>query len=306
MKKLELKAQAEDDGDRLDRVIARRGGIARGEARRTLDRGGVWLDGKRVKAASREVRLGQSITVVLEEAGRTQPAVAVLADACVLFEDEHLIAVDKPPFVPAQSTLATDRGTLPSLVEARVRRSVGLVHRLDLETSGVTVFGKTKAATSALAAAFREGSAHKRYLAAAVGPLAGEGRIDLGLGPDPRRKGRYLATAGGAIPAATRYRVLARHGPLCALELFPETGRTHQIRCHLQALGTPIFGDRLYGGPAEVEVEGRRLGALRMLLHARSLELRHPDSGEPLRLEAPIPEDLREALRASGLDSADL
>ncbi len=305
MKKLELEAQAEDDGDRLDRVIARRGGIARGEARRVLDRGGVWLDGKRVKAASRAVRRGQAIRVVLEEAGRTQPVAAALGDARVLFEDAHLVAVDKPPFVPAQSTLASDRGSLLSLVEAHVRRSVGLVHRLDLETSGVTVFGKTKAATTALAAAFRGGLARKRYLAVAVGPLTDEGRIDLGLGPDPRRKGRFLASARGEIPAATRYRVIGRRGPLCGVELFPETGRTHQIRCHLQALATPILGDRLYGGPAEIEIEGLRLSAPRMLLHARALDLLHPASGETLHLEAPIPDDLREALLAAGVDPAD-
>jgi len=304
VRKLELTAQAEDEGDRLDRVIARRGGIARGEARRALDRGGVWVEGRRVKAASRTVRQGQRIAVVLEEAGRTEPTLEGLSDAQVLFEDRHLIAVDKPPFVPAQATLGSDRGTLPKLVEARVGGPVGLVHRLDLETSGVTVFGKTKAATTALAAAFRGGAAHKRYLVAAVGALAAEGRIDLPLSPDPRRRGRFLASERGNISAATRYRVLARRGLLCAVELFPQTGRTHQIRSHLAALETPILGDKLYGGPGEIEVEGRPLRASRMLLHARALELPHPATGAPLRLEAPMPEDLREALLLAGTDPA--
>ncbi len=306
MKKLELVAKSEDEGDRLDRVIARRGGIARGEARRALDRGGVWLDGRRVKAASRLVRDGQSIAVILEEAGRTAPALRELQREQILFEDSNLIAVNKPAFVPAQPTLASDRGTLLALVEARIRKPPGLVHRLDLETSGVTVFGKNRAATSALAAAFREGTAKKRYLAAAVGDLPPQGRIDLPLSPDPRRKGRYLAREGGAATAATRYRVLARRGPLCAVELFPETGRTHQIRSHLSALSAPVLGDLLYGGPEEVEVEGQLLRANRVLLHARTLEIPHPATGAPLRLEAPVPADLRGALLFAGAESAQL
>lgn len=303
MKKLELVAQLEDRGDRLDRVIARRGGIARGEARRALERGGVWVEGRRVKAASRAVREGQTIAVILEEAGRGAPALEALCDERVLFEDSHLIAVDKPAFVPAQATLATDRGTLLALVEARTRKPVGLVHRLDLETSGVTVFGKNRAATSALAAAFREGAARKRYLAAAVGALPPEGRTELPLGPDPRRKGRYVASERGAVSAATRYRVLARRGSLCAVELFPETGRTHQIRSHLAALSAPILGDALYGGPKEIEVGGAPLRAARVLLHARALEILHPVTGAPLRLEAPVPADLREALLLAGAEA---
>jgi len=292
LKKIQLSTNESDRDERLDRFIARAGGIARGEARRALERGGVWLDGKRVKAASRALRPGQQVLVVLEEAGRKEPVIEALGPGRILFEDESLIAVDKPPFVAAQSTLGSDRGNLLALVEAHLGRSAGLVHRLDFETSGVTVFGKTRDATRALAAAFREGTAHKRYLALAVGPLDDQGVVDVALASDPRRKGRFVARPDGPVTALTRYRVLGRRGTIALVELLPETGRTHQIRVHLRHLGAPIAGDELYEGPTEIEGPDGMVAVPRVLLHARSLELPHPLTGQPLRIAAPLPEDL--------------
>jgi 23S rRNA pseudouridine1911/1915/1917 synthase len=302
MKKLELKPGRDDKGERLDRFIARAGSVSRGEARRALDRGGVWIDGKRVKLCSRPVCPGQPILVVLEEAGRTELKARKLADERILYEDSWVIAVDKPPFVPAQATMASDRGNLVALVSERIGRQAGLVHRLDLETSGVTVFGKSTQATSALAAAFREGTAHKRYLAVASGELPDTGTIDLALSPDPRHPGRFVASPEGETPALTRFRVLSRRGSLMAVEARPETGRTHQIRVHLSSQHAPIVGDPLYGGPANIEVEGVSQPAGRVMLHARELVLPNPRTGAPLRLVAPVPADLAYALEAAGFD----
>lgn len=303
MKKLELEVAQRDEGQRIDRFLAQRG-VTRRHARRLLDRGSVWVNGQRVKIASKPVREGQKVSVFMEEAGRGEPSAQPLDPGRVLFEDAVLIAVDKPVGVPAQATLTTDRGNLLALVSAHVGRDVGLVHRLDLETSGVTVFAKTRAATTALAASFQEGTARKRYLAVAFGVLPEQGRIDLAISPDPRRWGKFRALQGGKVPAATRFRVLARRGGLCALEAFPETGRTHQIRVHLKALGAPLAGDDLYGGPIEVETaEGRRC-AERVMLHARALELPHPTTGVRMSIEAPVPEDLRALLMAAGADPA--
>ena len=303
MKKLTLEAAAKDEGQRLDRFVAARGGLTRGEARKLLDRGAVWVNNQRVKIASRPVHEGQQVLVVIEEGGRTVPATQALGPERILFEDGQLIAVDKPVGVPAQATLASDRGDLVALVSAHVGREVGLVHRLDLETSGVTVFAKTKPATTALAAAFREGTAHKRYLAVAVGPLPAEGRCELAISPDGRRWGKFRALPAGKVPAATRYKVLARFGDACAVEVFPETGRTHQIRVHLKALGAPIAGDDLYGGPKEIDTRAGRIAAPRVMLHARSLEIPHPATGAVMKFEAPIPDDLRAMLEAVGVEA---
>jgi 23S rRNA pseudouridine1911/1915/1917 synthase len=151
------------------------------------------------------------------------------------------------------------------------------VHRLDRETSGITVFGKTPASTSALAAAFREGRVQKEYLAITSSGLPASGVIELPLSKDPSRPGRWRAsdTANG-IDAVTHYERLADDGTYAVVALFPQTGRTHQLRAHLTGIGFPIVGDKLYGGD-----EGPRC-----LLHARRLKL------DALSLEAPVPADL--------------
>ena len=306
MKKLEYTVDAKDQGERLDRFLASRGNLSRGEARRQLDKGAVWIDDLRVKIASKPVNQGQRVVVVLEEGGRTEPAVQKLEPERVLFQDDHLIAVDKPVGVPAQATLGSDRGNLVTLVSDLVGRDVGLVHRLDLETSGVTVFAKTKPATAALAEAFRVGTAHKRYLAVAVGTLPDELRCELPISPDGRRWGKFRAMEAGKVPAATRFKVLARNGTACAVECFPETGRTHQIRVHLKALGAPIAGDDLYGGPKEVETASGKIAAARVMLHARWLEVPHPVTGQVVKFQAPVPKDLETLLLALGVDAGKL
>lgn len=307
MKRLVLEVKRADEGERLDRFIAERGGVARGEARRVLERGGVWIDRQRVKVASRPVREGQTVTVVLEEAGRASPSAFELTAEQILHDDASVLGVDKPSGVPAQATLGSDEGNLLSAASKWAGRQLGIVHRLDLETSGVTVFGRTRAATSALAAAFREGTARKVYLAVVAGALPEAGTVDLPIRGDPARKGSYLAGNEGA-PSVTHYRVLARKGPLALVECRPETGRTHQIRVHMKALGAPLLGDKRYGGISEPVVLGcegaPRAG--RVMLHARSLTVPHPDSSEPLTIQAPIPEDMRPFLDWLGVDPSSL
>jgi 23S rRNA pseudouridine1911/1915/1917 synthase len=295
VRRLSLLVPPADARQRIDRFIAERGGISRGAARRALETGGVFLDGQRCKVASRGLHPGQTVEVNLEEGGRTAEPPAPLDRARLLFADDHLSAVDKPAGVPAQATLTSDRGTLPELVSALLGgAAVTLVHRLDRETSGVTVFARTGEAAAALAEAFRAGTPEKTYLAlTARPPTPPEGRIDAALGKDPTRPGLRRVAPGGE-PAATRYRTLAV-GPGGALvEARPETGRTHQIRVHLAHLGAPLLGDARYGGPRRVgEVE-----LARVMLHARRLELPHPITGAPLAFEAPVPDDLRAAADA--------
>jgi len=294
LRRLTLPVAPPDAGERIDRFIAARGGISRGEARRALDAGSVFLDGRRCKVAGRLVRAGQQVVVNLEEGGRAAAAPAALARGRLLYADAELVAVDKPAGVPAQPTLTTDRGTLPELVGALLGSPVTIVHRLDRETSGVTVLARTKAAAAALAEAFRSGTPEKTYLAlCARSPTPPEGRVDAPLGKDPARAGlRRVDPRGDA--AATRYRTLRAEASAALVEARPETGRTHQIRVHLAHLGAPLLGDARYGGP-------RRVGEVaipRVMLHARRLELPHPATGAQLVLEAPVPEDFAAVERA--------
>ena len=301
MRRLTLDVGPGDAGERLDRFIARRGGISRGLARRAVDAGGVFLDGRRCKVSGKLVRDGYQVVVNLEEGGRTALADAPLDRSRLLYADGELLAVDKPAGVPAQPTLTSDRGTLPELASGLLGAPVTMVHRLDRETSGVTVFARTPRAAAALAEAFRVGTVEKTYLAlTARPPQPREGRVDVPLGKDPARPGaRRVDPAGDA--AATRYATLVSSGaagderPAAALvEARPETGRTHQIRVHLAHLGAPLLGDARYGGP-------RRVGELpipRVMLHARRLQLAHPVTGVRMIFEAPVPADLRAVAEA--------
>jgi 23S rRNA pseudouridine1911/1915/1917 synthase len=226
------------------------------------------------------------VTVNLEEGGRAPDAAAPLGPERLLFADPHLVAIDKPAGIPAQATLTSDRGTLPELAAALLGGPVTLVHRLDRETSGVTVLARSPEATLALAEAFRAGVPEKTYLALCLRPPSPpQGRIEAAIGRDPRRAGLRTISPGGDA-AATRYRTLAI-GHAALVEARPETGRTHQVRVHLAHLGAPLLGDPKYGGP-------RMVGAVsvpRVMLHAARLELPHPVTGAPLRFEAPVPAD---------------
>jgi len=307
VKRLTLVALPGDRGERLDRFIAARGGISRGLARRAIDQGGVFLDGRRCKVAGKLLRDGYQVTVNLEEGGRAPDAGLALDRSRLLYADEHLLAVDKPAGVPAQPTLTTDRGTLPELAGALVGGEVTLVHRLDRETSGVTVLARSKAAAAALSEAFRTGAPEKTYLAlCARAPTPRDGRLDAPIGKDPRRAGlRQVGPGPSSDTAVTRYRTLAEAPPAAEtgaagpalVEARPETGRTHQIRVHLAHLGAPLLGDPKYGGP-------RMVGPVaipRVMLHALRLALRHPITGAALVFEAPVPADLAQAAEALGL-----
>jgi 23S rRNA pseudouridine1911/1915/1917 synthase len=299
MKRRTFQAEGAQVGRPVTEAIAARLGLPRDEARRLVEAGAVYLAGRRCRDAGARLRAGQIVAVVLEEGGRgaleAPPPPPVLS---VLFEDAELIAVDKPVGVTAQPTEGRVGDSLVDLVSALLGREAGLVHRLDRETSGVTVFGKTASATAALAAEFREGRARKRYLAATGPGLPAAGTVDLPLSKDPTRPGRWRASrAANGVPALTDFRTLHASDDFCLVELLPHTGRTHQLRAHLTALGAPILGDRRYGGAGQAG----GLPAPRCLLHAQALELAHPRTGQPLRLEAPVPGDLQRFFDHAGL-----
>jgi 23S rRNA pseudouridine1911/1915/1917 synthase len=275
----------------LAAAVARELGIAAADAARLVEGGAVYVGGKRCRRLDAPLRSGEAVSVVLEEAGRSALEPAQLPRLRVLFEDEGRLAVDKPAGVPTQPTPGRAGDSLADAVEAYLRRPGGLVHRLDRETSGVVLFGKTKAATSELAAAFRRGQVEKTYVAVTGPGLAQEGSVDLPLSRDPSRPGRFRATrAAHGVPALTEWTLLFS-GPFCLVELRPRTGRTHQLRAHLAALGAPIAGDLRYGGAKALAGQP----ALRCLLHAWKLSV-----GD-LRVAAPLPTDVQAFFDRAGV-----
>jgi len=303
--RLSLRVEPSDAGALLLAFCVRRGAIPLEEARASIDRGGAYVDGKRIYAAQRELKAGETVELHLRERGEA-PKAEALSPERILHLDAELIAVDKPAGVLAQEGLAGGPD-LPSLTTqlllARGEASATalLVHRLDRGTTGVTLLARTKSAQTVLLDAFRDGKVEKEYLALCAVPpaqllLADETfEVDLALGADENAAGRRKPDPLGQ-PAKTHFLVLQRWPGAALLSCFPKTGRTHQIRVHLASVGLPLLGDARYGGPRLfTRADGERLDLTRPMLHAHALQTQHP-AGGALNVEAPPPADLLAAI----------
>ena len=308
----------DSDGSlRLDRWFKRHyPALGHGAVERLLRTGQIRVDGRRARAADRVVP-GQTIRIPPlperpAEKPHRPPALCpqdvAMAQAMVLHRDDDLLVLNKPPGLPVQGGTGTERhldGLLDALrfgSEDRPR----LVHRLDKDTSGVLVVARTASSAAFLTRAFRDKRTRKIYWAIVAGvPKPRQGRIDLPLAKSAGQGGeRIRADEAGGKHAVTYYSVIDNAGARASwVALLPITGRTHQLRAHCAALGTPILGDGKYGG-------GARLTGLadngRLHLHARALTLPHP-SGEILRVSAPLPPHLQRSWAFFGFaqDAAD-
>lgn len=309
---------AEDEGDvRLDRWFKRHyPGLNHVQLQKLLRKGQVRVDGKRAKANQR-LEPGQSIRVppMGEGAGKERSAksshpshyseedIAELR-ASIIHQDDDVIALNKPPGLAVQGGTGIKKsidGMLDALKFDKKDRPK-LVHRLDKDTSGILLLGRTPKAASKLTEAFRSKTARKVYWAIVVGsPEMHSGRIDLALSKLPGQKGeRMVADPENGKRAITFYRTIERASRKATwLSLEPLTGRTHQLRVHMEALGTPILGDGKYGGQ-ESFIQGPGLSR-KMHLHARAIRLPHPAGGE-LELIAPLSKHMRATWDFLGFD----
>ena len=274
--------------------------------------GQVRVDGARIKAGHRltpgeRVRVPPLGEAAPARAERLPPPVsdedARRLLASVLWRDDEIVAIDKPPGLAVQGGTRTSRHLDMMLDALRFGSDERprLVHRLDRDTSGVLVLARGAAAAARLAAAFRGRTVRKLYWALVAGrPRRDEGRIDLALAKRPGPRGERVGAAVEGKAAVTHYRVIDALGRRCAwLELTPRTGRTHQLRAHCAALGAPVVGDGKFGGRAAF-LGGEGI-AKRLHLHARAVVLPRPGEGE-LRIVAPLPEHMRATWRHLGFD----
>jgi len=310
---------AEDADIRLDRWFARHyPALAHGRLQRLLRSGQIRVDGKRARAGLRlaagqrvrvppQVRAAEACPAPPRPRGRG-PSRADFAAlrARVLYRDDDILALDKPAGLAVQggSGLSTHLDALAEALRFEAEAPPRLVHRRDKDTSGVLVLARNAAAAARLTRLFREGRVHKTYWAIVVGvpPVPG-GVIDRPLAKrgGPGRE-RVAADAGGRA-AVTRWRRIAAVGKRVAwLALEPVTGRTHQLRAHCAALGTPILGDGKYGGAAAHPADLPPGVGKRLHLHAREIVLPHADGGN-LRFVAPLPDAMRAAFEAFGFDA---
>lgn len=282
------------DGERVDRVIALLTGCSRSRAAALVADGAVLLDGDVVTTRSTKVAAGQSLTVPEVDLEPVPAEADPSVELVIVHEDDDVLVVDKPAGLVVHPGAGHDRGTLvqgalahvPSLAGVGDPARPGIVHRLDHGTSGLLVVAKTPVAYESLVDQFGSRSVDRHYLALVWGhPEDDAGLVDAPIGRSQRRPTRMTVSAAGR-EARTRFEVQRRfHEPVptalvaCTLE----TGRTHQIRVHLSAIGHPVVGDDQYGGVRPV------LRTDRPLLHAASLGFTHPVTGERLAFEAPLP-----------------
>jgi 23S rRNA pseudouridine1911/1915/1917 synthase len=285
------------EGERLDQLLAGPLG-SRSAAQRAIDAGLVTVDAE-VRPKRYRVTAGERIEVASEPAGEAaagEPALGVAFD--VVWEDAHLLVVDKPAGVVVHPARGHRGATLSEALAARPAPAAGgedparagIVHRLDKDTSGLLVVAKSEAVHRALQEAIRRRELRREYLALVEGcPPARSGTIDAPIGRDRRTRTRMSTDTDAPRAARTHFELEHAYAGFALLRVTLETGRTHQIRVHLQAIGHPVAGDPEYGGAHD-------LGLTRQFLHAARLAFAHPVTGEPVDVSSPLPTDLQGVL----------
>lgn len=290
-------------GLRLDQAIvqnpeAMAHKLSRSLIRKLLVAGAVYVNGKRTRIASRQVKGGEIIDIYWDKTRSPERLTAEkFLPLRVLYEDEALICFDKPAGLPSQPTLDESRTNLYALAKQQLSRMarnpvyLGMHHRLDRDTSGAILFTRDQRWNAWVAEQFRAHHVAKVYVAVVHGKLKNQnGRLESFLAPVSKKgkQSKFGSVHSGGKKAITDYHVLASNDRYSLVQVKIETGRTHQIRVHFSELGHSIVGDTLYGSPVE---EYRKWG--RFLLHSQALLIEHPVTHNVVRIESPVPEEFR-------------
>ena len=288
---------ADVPGERLDKLLTDMlDDLSRTRLQTLIKEGRVRVDGVAVKP-SFKVAGGETLTIFLPPP-ETSEVIPQDIPLDVIYEDDDLIAIDKPAGMVVHPAYGHDSGTLvnavlyrwPQLAEVGDEHRAGIVHRLDKDTSGVILVTKTPQAHRAIAAQFEQRQTQKHYLALVEGhPDSSSGRIEAPIGRDPRQRKRMAVVRGGR-EAISEFKVLEYYEEFALLDVQIFTGRTHQIRVHLAFIDHPVVGDLIYG------FRKQRIKLKRNFLHAHQITIQSPSTGEPLTLTAPLPAGLQHVL----------
>lgn len=280
----------EKSAQRLDKYITEKEELSRVAVQRLIEEGNILVNGQNAKA-SYQVQIGDKIAIEVPEA-KTTNLVAQEIPLDIIYEDDDIIVVNKAKGMVVHPAAGNPDGTLVNAVMAHCKNlsgiggelRPGIVHRLDKDTSGLLIVAKNDKAHLAMSEQIQNRQVKKTYLALARGTISeNEATIKMPIGRSTKDRKKMAVTAKGK-EAITHFRVLERWQGYTYLEVRIETGRTHQIRVHLAEIGHPIVGDMVYSnGKNEFGVEGQ-------MLHAKSLEFKHPITGQEMHLEAPLPE----------------
>lgn len=290
------------DGERIDRVVAMVTEVSRTEATRLVRDGAVLVDGEVTTRGADRITAGVEVAIALAPADSpVRPAAEADVEVPLVHVDDQVIVVDKPEGLVVHAGAGHPDGTLvngllalfPALAGVGDPARPGIVHRLDRGTSGLLVVARTEAAYASLVGQLADRSVERRYRALVWGhPDSPRGVVDAPIGRSPRTPTKMAVTERGK-PARTRYEVEASFtepAPVSMLACRLETGRTHQIRVHLAAIGHPVVGDERYRGVRQ------SVPCPRPFLHAEHLAFTHPSSGRRLAFDSPLPADLAEVL----------
>ncbi|MBI5344532.1 MAG: RluA family pseudouridine synthase [Deltaproteobacteria bacterium] len=303
---------AEETAERLDIFLADKlAPMTRSSVKNLITNGRVLVNGRRGRAGSR-TREGDCVEVTLPSA----PASCLSPEdkpLDILYEDSDIIVINKPSGLAVHPGAGRPSGTLVNALLAHTKElsnigaplRPGIVHRLDMDTTGVIAVAKNDQSYLSLTGQFKDHGVVKRYLALVWGAVKkDEGVIDMALGRDIAHRKKISVRAGRKRRAITRYRVLKRYPGLTLVLLTPETGRTHQLRAHLSEMNHPIVGDQLYGKgrqPSPSVLPKRAVDGIKMikrqLLHAAALGIRHPSTGVYTEFTSPLPPDMESVLR---------
>lgn len=297
---IEWEAGPEHEGERLDRHVAGLvpEDVSRSQVQSWIKDGYVKVNGRTEKPGYR-VLAGDALELTVPELGEAElePEAIPLQ---IVYEDSDVIVVNKARGMVVHPAPGHRSGTLVNALLYHCRdlsgvggeRRPGIVHRIDKDTSGLIMAAKNDRAHQSLAAQLKQHTVTRRYLAIVHGELPHDhGTVDAPIGRDPKDRKRFAVNAKSGKRAVTHFRVLERAGGYSYLELELETGRTHQIRVHMQFIGHPLVGDPVYGRSKGITMDGQAL-------HAAALGFQHPSSGERLLFEAPLPEDMGRVLEA--------
>lgn len=305
-----LHFSVDQPAERLDQWLAvELPHLSRSQLQKLIRQEQIWLNGRSVRPSA-AVQPGDVITIHLPAPAAASPQPEPLALE-IVYEDDDLVVINKPAGMVVHPAQGHTGGTVvnallaryPNLADLTTDDSAaagrpGIVHRLDQDTSGLMMIARTAAALYQLQHQFKAREVEKLYLALVHDqPAAPEGIIDVPLGRDPHHRQKFAPRPDGK-PARTHYRLLESYGAYSLLEIGLETGRTHQIRVHLAWLKCPVVGDTVYGRKKNA------LGLPRQFLHAWRLRFQHPRTGQTLRLEAPLPQELQLVLNQLGAKSA--
>jgi 23S rRNA pseudouridine1911/1915/1917 synthase len=285
-------------GERIDRALASVvPEFSRSYLQQLIEQGAVAVAGKLVTRAAQRAKAGDQGVIELRPTPQSQAFRPEPVPLDVVYEDEHLLVVNKPAGLVVHPAAGNWSGTLLNGLLARDAQAAalpraGIVHRLDKDTSGLMVVARTRTAMDALVRKIAAREVARQYLALAHRPWEGPAlrTLDAPIGRDPRNRLRMAVVEGGK-PAVTSFERLADTAQGCWVRASLQTGRTHQIRVHMAHIGHPLVGDTLYGGAAAAGLE-------RQALHAFRLAFAHPATGVSLEFHAPLPDDLRAALTA--------